>query len=76
MQLVQVGRVNETPYGGDTIGGNACKAGVLPNSVFVWREVNAIDLILGDVTVEPLNLRPHCFQRLQGTQGDFPDLGI
>ena len=54
MQLVQVGRANETAYVGDTIGGNACKAGVLPNSVFVWREVNAIDLILCDVTVEPL----------------------
>ncbi len=63
--LAQVSRVNETAYCRDTIGRNACSAGMLPDAVFVRREVNAIDLVLGDVTVEPLNLRPHCVQRLQ-----------
>ena len=58
-------RVNETAYGRDTIRGDACAAGVLPNRVFVWCEVNAVDLIFGDVAVEPLNLRSHIFERLQ-----------
>jgi hypothetical protein len=38
---------------------------VLPHSVLIWREVNAVDLILRDVTVEPLNLRTHLLQHLQ-----------
>lgn len=38
---------------------------MLPNAVLVWREVDAVDFVLGDVTVEPLNLRPHFLQGLQ-----------
>ena len=35
--------------------------------VLIRRKVNAVNLVFGDVTVEPLNLRPQLFQRLQGT---------
>jgi hypothetical protein len=76
MQLVEVNRVNQTAYGRYTISRNACKASVLPNAVFVRRKVNAVDLVFSNVTVKPLNLRPHCFQRLQRAQRDFPDLSF
>ena len=56
--------------------GNAYLASVLPNAVLVGRQIDAVDLVLGHVTVKPLNLRPHLFQRLQGTQGYVPDLGF
>ena len=49
---------------------------MLPNAVFIRRQVNAIDFVLGDVTVEPLNLRPHGAQNLQRAQGNLPDLRI
>jgi hypothetical protein len=58
-------RVNETGVLPDTIGWNTCTASMLSNAVFFWCEGNAVDLVLGDVTVESLNLRPHCFQGLQ-----------
>ncbi len=63
-------------YCSDTIGGNACPASVLSNTVLVWRQVNAVDLVLSDVTVEPLNLRPHFLQRLHRSQCYLPDLGF
>ncbi len=49
---------------------------MLPNGVFVWGEVNAINLILGYVAVEPLNLRSYRTQSLQRAQGHLPDLHI
>ncbi|MDX6458083.1 MAG: hypothetical protein QOE55_1780 [Acidobacteriaceae bacterium] len=76
MQLVQGERVNETADCRDTVGWNTCAARVLPNAVFIRRQVNAIDFVLGDVTVEPLNLRPHSIQSLQRAQGHLPDLYI
>ena len=63
--LLQVSRVDHTAHRGNTIGWNACAAGVLPNAVLVGREVNAVDLVLRDITVKPLDLRPHFLQRLQ-----------
>ena len=66
---MEVDRVNETAYCGDAIGRKAYPAGVLPNAVLVWSKVNAIDFVLSDVAMEPLNLWTHLLQRLQGTQG-------
>ena len=76
MRLVQGERVNETAHRRDTVGWHSCAARMLPNAVFIRREVNAIDLILGHVTMEPLNLRPHGTQSLQRSQGHLPDLHI
>ena len=39
---------------------------MLPNRFLVRRKVNTVDFVLGDVTVEPLNLRPYFVQGLQG----------
>lgn len=76
MRLVKIGRVNETAHGGDTISRNTCPAGMLPDDVFIRRQVNAIDLILGDITVEPMNLRPNSIQSLQRAQRHLPELHI
>jgi len=76
MRLAQSGRVNETPHCGDTVGWDTCAASMLPNAVFIGCEVNAIDLVLGHVTVEPLDLRPHSTQSLQRAQGHLPDLHV
>ena len=76
MQLAQTGRVNETADRRDTVGWKTCSARMFPDAVFIRREVNAIDFILGDVTVEPLKLRPHSAQNLQRAQGNLPDLHI
>jgi len=76
MRLAQGGRVNETAHCRDTVGWDPCAARVLPDAVFIRRKVNAIDLILGDVTVKPLNLRPHRTQDLQRAQGHLPDLQV
>lgn len=74
MRLAQGGRVNEAPHCRDPVGWNTCAARMLPNGVLIRREVNAIDLVLGDVTVEPLNLRPHSAQNLERAQRNLPDL--
>ena len=41
------------------------------DSLFIRRKVDAIDLVLGDVAVQPLNLWANVFQSLQGAQRDF-----
>jgi hypothetical protein len=76
MRLAQGGRVNETADRRDTVGWDTCSARMFPDAVFIRSEVNAIDLVLGDVTVEPLDLRPHSTQNLQRAQGHLPDLYI
>ena len=47
---------------------------MFPDAVFVGREVHAVDLVLGDVTMQPLNLRPHVLQCLQRLQRHLADL--
>jgi hypothetical protein len=76
MWLAQGRRVNEAAHCRDPVGWDTCAPRMLPNAVFIRREVNAIDLILGHVTVEPLNLRPHSTQNLQRAQGHLPDLHV
>ncbi len=73
---MDLGRINETADCGDTVSGNPNPAGVLPNGVLVGSEVNAVDLIFGDVAVKPLNLRSHFLQRLQGTHGQLSNLRL
>ena len=74
-RLFQVCRIDEPAHCGNAVGRNADSAGMLPDAVFVGRQVHAVDLIFGDVTMEPLNLRPHVLQRLQRLQRHLPDLG-
>ena len=76
MRLVQGGRVNEATHCRDPIGWDTGQARMLPNSIFIGRDVNAVDLVLGDITVQPLDLRSYSTQSLQRTEGHLPDLHI
>lgn len=46
-------------HGRDAIHGDTCFSSMLSNAVFVGSQVDAVDFILRDVTVQPLNLRSH-----------------
>jgi len=72
--LFQVSGINETAYCGDSIGWNTYPTRMFPNAVLIGRQVNAVDLVLSDVSVKPLNLQPHFLQRLQRMQGHVSDL--
>ena len=76
MPSVQIDRVDETAHCGDTISRNTGPPRMVPDDVFIRRQVNAIDFILGDVTVEPMNLRSEGIQGLQGAQRNLPELRI
>ena len=65
LMLIQASRIDQAAHCGNAIGGDAGSESVLPDSLLVRRKVNAVDFVLSDVTVEPLNLRPHFLQRLQ-----------
>jgi hypothetical protein len=49
-------RANETADRGDTVCGQARFASVLADVVLIGGEVNTVNLVLGNITVEPLNL--------------------
>src|SRR6516165_6312072 len=72
--LLQLRRINESANSGNPIDGNTYSAGMFPDTVLIWREVNAVNLVLGHIAVEPLYLRPHFLQCLQGAQRYFTDL--
>src|SRR6516164_1772310 len=72
--LLQQRRINEPANSGNPINGNTHSAGMFPDAVLIWREVNAVNLVLGHIAVEPLYLRPHFLQCLQGAQRYFTDL--
>jgi len=54
--------VNDRGNFGDPVCREASLPGMLPNHVFIRRDIYAIDLIAGHITVEPLNLRSHLAQ--------------
>src|SRR6516164_11301072 len=74
--LLQQRRINEAANSGNPINGNTYSAGMFPDAVVIWRKINAVNLVLGHIAVEPLDLRPHFLQCLQGAKGYFTDLGF
>src|ERR1700730_8375970 len=72
--LLQGSRVNKPAHGRDAIRWNAYPARMLPNAVLIRRKINAVHLVLGDIAVQPLNLRSHFFQNFQGMNRQVPDL--
>src|SRR6202042_3397758 len=54
----------------DFVGGKAAGLCVLPYGVFVGSDVDAIDFVVGDIAVQPLDLRPHVAQDAAGCLGD------
>src|SRR5947209_4083791 len=74
--LCKASRINQAADGGNAIGGDAGFAEVLPDSLLVRRQVNAINLVFRDITMQPLNLRSHLVQGLQRLERDLPDLRL
>ena len=57
-------RVNHRSHLGDAIGRKASLFRVFPNCGFAGGDVHAVDLVIGDVAVEPLDLRPHALEHV------------
>jgi hypothetical protein len=70
------GGVNETANGADTVCGKANAFGMFLDGGFVRSEIDAVDLVASDVTVEPLDFWAHAFQNVDGFLGDFAQLRI
>ena len=50
------GGVDDGPYLGDAIGGKAAHLGVAADGFFIRSDVDAVDLVVGDVAMQPLDL--------------------
>src|SRR5215472_6508354 len=74
--LLQQRGINEPANSGNPISGNTHSAGMFPDTVLIWRKINAVNLVLRHIAVEPLDLRPHFRQCLQGAKGYFTDLSF
>src|SRR6266702_7541775 len=51
-------RINDSSHFGHAIGRKAALLRMLTHQVFTWRDVNTVDLVVGDVALDPLKLRP------------------
>src|ERR1051325_4939299 len=74
--LIQARRIDQAAHCPNPIRGDAGLASMLPDCLLVRRKIDAIHLVFGNVTVEPLNLRAHLFQGLQRLEGDLSDLRL
>src|SRR4051794_40570644 len=68
------GRVDDRPDPRDAVGGEPALPGVLAHRLLVRREVHAVDLVVGDVALDPLDLRPHPPQDAAGLLRDGLEL--
>src|ERR1700722_3639135 len=73
-RLRQFLRPDEPAYGGNPAGWNLGLGGMLENQGLVRSKVDAVNLVFGDVAVQPLNLRPNFLQRLERAQRNFLNL--
>src|SRR6185437_6191719 len=73
-RLAHVRGIDEPAHGRHPIRGDTYAACVLADCILIRREVHAGNLVFGDVAVEPLDLRPHVLQDLEGPQGERADL--
>lgn len=55
-------RIDDRPNLRDAVGGETALLRVLPDSVFIRRDVDAVNFVVGNVAVNPLNLRAHVSQ--------------
>src|SRR5262245_30911908 len=63
-------RVNARLYFADGIDGKASAHRVLANELGARREVKAVELVVGDIAVHPLNLRAEVMQNAARLGGD------
>src|SRR6266850_1859428 len=69
-------RVDQSADGGDAIRREASPSRVFPDRRLVWSEVHAIELVSGDVAMQPLNRRTHSIENIHRLLRDFAHLGI
>ena len=69
-------RVDEVPDCGHAAGRKAQLPRVLPHGRFIRREVHAVDLLVGHIAVEPLNLWAHPLEDLKRPDRHIPDLAL
>src|SRR5258706_12423579 len=69
-------RVDHRPDARYLVRGKPALLGVLAHGRLVGRDVYAIDLVVGDIAVDPLDLRAHGLQDAAGLLGDALELGL
>src|SRR3972149_6710426 len=82
-QLLGRRRVDHCPNASDLVGREPSLLGVSPYGVLVRRDVNTVDLVIGDVALEPLDLRAYVLKdparflrnRLELLSGQLPGIG-
>ena len=63
-------RVDDVPHLRNAVRGEASLARVFAHHLFVGRDVDAVDLVVGDVALQPLNLGPEVAQHRAGLLRD------
>ena len=69
-ELLGCRRINLCGNSGDTIRRKASTLGVLQNQFFIRCDVNAVDLVVGHIAVDPLDLGTHLLEHAAGLLGD------
>src|SRR5690606_1456083 len=67
--FVRCRRIDDGADGGDLVGGEARLLGMFPDQLSTWRVVDAVDLVTGHVTMDPLNFRAHLCKYAVGVLG-------
>src|ERR1019366_2889171 len=64
------GRTDDRPDGGDSIGRKPSLAGVFAHHLFIRCDVDAVDLVVGDETFQPLHLWTKLLENAAGLLRD------
>jgi hypothetical protein len=73
--LLRGGRVDDRPHFGYLVRRKASTLRVFTDHVRVWLDIHAIDPVIGNVTLDPLNRRPLPLQNGTGFRGDITEIG-
>src|ERR1700756_1065376 len=71
-----LGSGDQSADGRDAISRKASALCVLANGSLVWSEINAVNLVAGDVALQPLNLRAHAPKNGQRFAGDLTEFRV
>src|SRR6516225_8028916 len=63
-------RVDYRAHARDAVSRKAAQLCMRAHCGFVWRDIDAIDFVVGDETLKPLDLRPHVLQDTTGLLRD------
>src|SRR6202022_4025982 len=65
------GRIDHRSHLGDAIRGESAARRVLANLILVLRDVHAVDPVIYDVALKPLDVRPHRVEKPARRSGDL-----